>query len=121
MPSDPETQSLEIVVGGADPEFGPCVLNVDEVGAGTHEVTPMSTAGDAVVRILDPSGAVLFERAVAEHPVEGGGQEVLEEEQGSVLLEAGDHRVECASSDGTHTADLLVVPARPGYEEGGTR
>ena len=42
------------------------------------------------------------------------------EEQGSVRLGAGDHRVECILSDGTHTTELLVVPARPGYEEGGT-
>lgn len=107
-------------MGNADPEYGPCMLNVVEVGAGSHEVTPMSMAGDATVRILDPAGAVLFERSIGEHPAEGGGHEVLEEEQGSVRLEAGDHRVECASSDGTHTADLLVVPARPGYEEAGT-
>ena len=120
LPSDPETQSLEIIAGNPDPEHGPCLLNVDEVGAGSHEVTPMSMAGDATVRILDPSGAVVFERAIAEHPAEGGGHEVLEEEQGLVRLEAGHHRVECTSSDGTHTADLLVVPARPGYEEGRT-
>ena len=119
VPSDPEDQSLEIVVGNSDPEYGPCLLNVDEVGAGSHEVTPLSMAGDATVRILDPSGAVLFERAIGEHPVGGGGREVLEEEQGVVRLEAGDHRVECTSSDGTHTADLLVVPARPGYQEDG--
>lgn len=119
-PSDPEEQSLEIVAGNRDPEHGPCLLNVDEVGAGNHEVTPMSVAGNATVRILDPSGAVLFERVIAEHPAEGGGHEVLEEEQGFVRLEAGDHRVECTLSDGTSTADLLVVPARPGYEEGGT-
>jgi len=117
-PPDPEVQSLEIVAGNPDPEYGPCLLNVEEVGAGSHEVTPMSMAGDATVRILDPSGAVIFERAISEHPADGGDLEVLEHEQGSVRLEAGDHRVECTSSDGTHTADLLVVPARPGYEEG---
>ncbi len=119
-PPDPEVQPLEIVAGNPDPEYGPCLLNVDEVGAGTHEVTPLSLAGNATVRILDPSGAVIFERAIEEHRLEGGGHEVLVEDQGSVRLGAGDHRVECTLSDGTHTTELLVVPARPGYEEGGT-
>ena len=112
---------MEIVAGNPDPEYGPCLLNVDEVGAGTHEVTTMSMAGDATVRILDPSGAVTFERAVEQHPLEGGGHEVLAEEQGSVRLEAGEHRVECSVSGGTHVIELLVVPSRPGYDEGRTR
>lgn len=116
-PPDPEVQPLEIVAGNSDPEYGPCLLNVEEVAAGTHDVTPMSMAGPATVRILDPSGAVVFEREIEENPAEGGGREVLEEDQGSVRLGEGDHRVECVLSDGTHTTELLVVPARPGYEE----
>lgn len=107
-------------MGNSDPEYGPCLLNVDEVGAGTHDVTPMSMAGSATVRILDPSGEKIFERAIEEHRLQGGGHEVQEEDQGSVRLGAGDHRVECTASDGTHTTELLVVPARPGYDEGGT-
>ena len=116
LPAAPEEQSLEIVAGNPDPEWGPCLLNVDEVGAGSHEVVSMSMAGDATVRILDPSGAVLYEQVVTEQ--EQG--EVLEGGPGLLRLEAGEHRVECTLSDGTHTADLLVVPARPGYEEDGT-
>jgi hypothetical protein len=109
---------LEIIAGNPDPEYGPCLLNVEEVGAGTHEVTPMSMAGPVTVRILDPSGAVIFERAIDEHPLEGGGHEVPVGDDGSVRLAAGEHRVECRLSDGTHTIELLVVPARPGYEQG---
>lgn len=120
-PPDPEVQPLEIVAGNPDPQYGPCLLNVDEVGAGTHEVTTLSMAGNATVRILDPSGAVTFERAVEQHPLDSGGHEVLAEDQGSVRLEAGDHRVECSVSGGTHVIELLVVPARPGYDEGRTR
>ena len=105
-------------MGNPDPEYGPCLLNVDEVGAGTHDVTPMSMAGSATVRILDPSGAVVFERVIEENRLQSGGHEVQEEDQRSVRLEAGDHRVECTVSDGTHTTELLVVPARPGYEGG---
>ncbi len=118
-PPDPEAQPLEIIAGNPDPGYGPCLLNVDEVGAGTHEVTPLSLQGTATVRILDPSGAVIFERAIEETASEGGGHEVLVEDQGSVRLGAGDHRVECVLSEGTHTTELLVVPSRPGYEEGG--
>ena len=120
-PPDPEVQPLEIVAGNPDPKYGPCLLNVDKTGAGTHDVTTMSMAGNATVRILDPSGAVIFERAVEEHPLEAGGHEVLAADQGSVRLEAGDHRVECSLSGGTNVVELLVAPARPGYEEGRTR
>jgi hypothetical protein len=114
-PPDPEVQPLEIIVGNPDPDYGPCLLNVEEVGAGTHEVTPVTMAGKARVRILDPSGVVVFKRTIQEHPAEGGGHEVLEEEQGTVRLEAGKHRVECTLTDGTHSTSLRVVPARPGY------
>jgi hypothetical protein len=111
---------LEIIAGNPDPEYGPCLLNVEEVAAGTHEVTPMSMAGPVTVRIVDPSGAVIFERAIDEHSLEGGGHEVPLGDEGSVRLAAGEHRVECRLSDGTHTVELLVVPARPGYEQGDT-
>ena len=119
-PADPEVQPLEIIAGNPDPDYGPCLLNVDEIGAGTHDVTPMSMSGEAKVRILDPSGAVIFKRALESHAAEGGGHEVLPEEEGAVRLVAGDHTVQCILSDGTHTTTLLVVPARPGYEEGRT-
>lgn len=119
-PPAPEVQPLEIIVGDPDSEQGPCLLNVDEVGAGTHDVTPVALAGEAVVRILDPSGAVVFERSLREHPMEGGGQEVKQEDQGTVRLRAGQHRVECVLSDGPEFTSLRVVPARPGYEGNGT-
>ena len=118
-PPDLEVQPLEIVAGNPDPEHSPCLLNVDEVAAGTHDVTPLSLAGQATVRILDPSGAAVFERTIEEHRLQGGGHEVLPEDQGSVRLGEGDHRVECTVSGGTHSTALLVRPARPGYEEDG--
>ena len=113
-PPDPEIQPLEIIVGNPDPKYGPCLLNIGEVGAGTHDVTPIAMAGKARVRILDPSGAVVFERTLDENPAEGGGQEVPQSDQGSVLLAAGEHRVECVVAGGIHFATLRVVPARPG-------
>jgi hypothetical protein len=115
-PPDPEVQPLEIIVGDPDSEYGPCLLNVDEVGAGTHDVTPMAMAGRARVRILDPSGAVVFNRTIEEHPAEGGGHEVMQDEQGTVRLQPGEHRVECILAEGTHSTSLRVVPARPGYQ-----
>ncbi len=114
-PPDPEVQPLEIIVGNPDSKYGPCLLNVDRVGAGNHDVTPMALAGKARVQILDPSGAVVFKRTIQEHSPEGGGHEVMQEDQGTVRLQAGEHRVECILADGTHSTSLRVVPARPGY------
>ena len=116
-PPDPEVQPLEIVVG--NPDRGPCLLNVHEVGAGTHDVMVLSMAGEATARILDPSGKVLFKRNVKHHPAEGGGLVVTEEDQGSVQLGAGAHRVRCTTSEGTTSVRLRVVPARPGYDQSG--
>jgi hypothetical protein len=82
LPPDPEVQPLELIVGNPDPDHGPCLLNVGEVGAGTHDVTPMTMAGKARVRILDPSGAVVFKRTMRQHPAEGGGREVLQQLRG---------------------------------------
>jgi hypothetical protein len=77
-------------------------------------------AGKATVRILDPSGAVIFKRTLESQAAKTGGHEVMLEDQGSLPLGTGNHRVECILSDGTHTTELLVAPARPEYEEGGT-
>jgi hypothetical protein len=101
QPPDPEVQSLEIVVGNADPEHGPCLLNVEEVGAGTHEVIPVSMGGSATVRIVDPSGAVLYERAVEEHR--------LEEEVTRCRRRI---RERCASRVGTTASSACCPPAR---------
>ena len=104
---DPSVQPLEIVVGGAE---RPCLLNVEEVEVGTHEVTPVSEAGRATVRVMSPSGEVLFERAVRTEPAEGGGVEVPPADQGSVRLAEGEHRVECVLRGETHSVTLRVVP-----------
>lgn len=110
-PPEPEVQPLEIIVGNPDPTYGPCVLNVDEVGAGTHGVTSVAMAGSARVRIVDPSGAVVYERAIQEEPAMIESEDVMQEDQQTVDLQAGDHRVECILADGTHSASLMVVPA----------
>lgn len=115
-PPDPEVQPLEIIAGNTDPEYDPCLLNVGEVGAGSHEVVALAVAVRARVRILDPSGAVVWERTIQEHPAEGGGREAPEGEQGTVRLRAGEYRVECILADGAHATTLRVVPARPGHE-----
>ncbi|MFP5252679.1 MAG: hypothetical protein ACLGH4_02660 [Actinomycetes bacterium] len=113
-PPDPDIQPLEIVVGHPDPDHDQCLLNVEEVGAGTHEVTPVTTAGKARVRILDPEGAVLFERTVHPAPPEGEEGEVVLEDPEAVRLEEGGHRVECIVADRRHSTGLRVVPAEPG-------
>jgi hypothetical protein len=106
---------LEIIAGNPDPEYGPCLLNVDKIGAGTHEVTPIIEEGRATVVILDPSGDVIFKRTLDEPHAT-----IQPDEQGSVRLAPGDHSVECIFPDGTRTATLLVAPARPDYQEGRT-
>lgn len=120
-PPDPEVQPLEVVVGNPDPEHGPCLLNVSLVAAGTHEVTTLSMTGSATVRIVDPSGRAVLTSAVAAGAAEGGGSEVLAADDESVRLGEGPHRVECVLATGTHIVELLVVPTRPGYRQGGGR
>ena len=120
-PPDPEVQPLEVVAGNPDPEYGPCILNVPQVAVGTHDVTAFSMGGPATVRIVDPSGRALFTRAVPGGAAEGGGPEVSAGDDQSVRLAEGKHRVECVLPTGTHTIDLLVAPARPGYTQGGLR
>lgn len=114
-PPDPETQPLEIIVGNPDLKHGSCLLNVDEVGAGTHEVTPLALAGKARVRILDPFGVVVFKLTIEENSTEGGGHEVQQDDVGTVRLEAGEYHVECILDGRTHSMSLRVVPARPGH------
>jgi hypothetical protein len=75
---------LEIIAGNPDPEYGPCLLNVDKIGAGTHEVTPIIEEGRATVVILDPSGDVIFKRTLDEPHAT-----IQPDEQGSVRLAQG--------------------------------
>lgn len=117
-PPEPEVQPLEIIAGEPDPKYEPCVLNVDEVGAGTHEVMPISVEGRATVRILDPEGDVIFKRTVDDD--DGADSTIPPEWERSVGLQPGNHRVECILPDGTHTVELLVVPARPESKNSGT-
>lgn len=114
-PPAPEVQPLEIILG--NPDRGPCLLNVDEVAAGTHDVTVLPMAGNATARIVDPSGEVVFQRAVEPQPAPGGGQMVTQENEGVVRLDTGDYRVVCRLSDGTHSTTLRVEPARPGHKQ----
>ena len=116
---DPEVQPLEIVAGNPDPKYGPCILNVEQVAAGVHDVVAIPMGGPATVRIVDPSGRAIFRRAVQGGAAEGEGSEVLAGDDQSVRLAERQHRVECVLPTGTHTLDLLVVPARPGYTPGG--
>ena len=117
-PPPPEEQPLEVIVNAPDSDYPECALNVDEVGAGTHEVTPISSVDGARIRIVAPSGKVVYRRTTHVKRAEGGGLEVTEEDLGSVRLRAGDYRVECVRPDKTLTQTLAVVPARPGFEPG---
>lgn len=93
-------QSLEIV---ADPEQG-CVLNVEAVAPGRHEVVAFAQGQPATVLIRDPSREVLFRTSVQ------AGTEVAEV-QSVRLRELGTHEVECRSGDDVARVDLEVRPA----------
>ena len=104
-PPDPEVQPLEVVVGSRSQPDQPCILNVDEVAAGDHEVSVISEReGAARVVLRTAAGSVVFEAS--------GGQPAPEEAPASVTLTPGDHLVQCLS-DGAVLGEvpLRVVPA----------
>ncbi len=113
-----ESAPLEVVVGHVDDDS--CVLNRNEVGAGSHDVVVIAESGPATVRILTGSGDVVFERAAlpaSDSSEEGGVLEVPAGEDGgeAVRLDPGDYLIECESAGGVSSAKLHVVPARPGF------
>lgn len=121
-PPAPEVQPLEVVVGSQMRPENPCILNVRQVGAGTHDVIVISESAQATVRILDGAGVVVFETEEAQpNPQMAGEQEVRALEAGPdrrVRLESGSYSVECAPVDGrVSRTTLRVVPARPGFED----
>lgn len=122
-PPPPEVQPLEIIATNSVQPDRFCQLNVPEVGAGPHEVHLISELGPAVVRVLDPDGTVILEETVVPQVFEGDEDPqdlpVGQLPEVPVLrLGAGVHTIECMP-DGrtTSTAELRVVPARPGFED----
>ncbi len=125
-PLDPEVQPLEVVVNSSRRPETPCLLNVEEVRAGDHDVTVIGESGYARVRIVDERGRVVFR-------TDNAGQRIETDEDGEVVivggegegmgpparLEAGTYTVECRPKTGeAGEAALRVLPARPGYGGG---
>jgi hypothetical protein len=99
---DWSTQPLEVVVGGP---AGACVLSLDAVAPGVHEVVVIAQGSTARVVIRDPSGRVVFRD---EEAADGSAGSDLP----GVRMGIGSHRVTCSSDEGTRgTAQLRVVPA----------
>ena len=119
-PPPPEIAPLEVVVGSSTMRDEPCLLNRDEVAAGTHEVALISESKLATVRIRSELGEVVFEGAARPQSQQSGPPEEVDQTEGgsarSVRLEQGSYAVECEPEGGpTSTAALSVAPARPGY------
>ncbi len=125
-PVDLEVQPLEVVVNSRSQPETPCLLNVEEVRAGEHDVTVIGESGYARVRIVDERGRVVFR-------TDNAGQRIETNEDGEVKiigsegeggegmgpparLEAGTYTVECRPETGeAGDAALRVLPARPGH------
>jgi hypothetical protein len=121
-PVDLEVQPLEVVVNSRSRPEMPCLLNVEEVRAGDHDVSVIGESGHARVRIVDERGRVVFR-------TDNSGQRIETDEDGEVTiiggesegigpparLVAGTYTVECRPEAGeAGDATLRVLPARPG-------
>ena len=99
---DWSTQPLEVVVEEAKRT---CMLNVDRVAPGRHDVLVIAVDADSRVLIRDRSDRVVFRQAV-----EAG--DTLVEEVRAVALRLGTYDVECRTGSATMNVELPVVPAR---------
>lgn len=124
--SDPppplEVQPLEIVVNSVARPESPCLLNINRVRAGEHQVTIIGESGLVRVRMLDEAGEVAFRG-------DNTGQRITTDDAGKVTihggeegsgpparLTAGTYTVQCRPEHGAPgEAILRVLPARPGY------
>ncbi len=121
-PVDLEVQPLEVVVNSRSRPETPCLLNVEKVRAGDHDVTVIGESGYARVRIVDGQGRVVFR-------TDNAGQRIETDEDGEVTiiggkeegmgpparLKTGTYTVECRPETGeTGEVALRVLPARPG-------
>lgn len=106
-PPDPEVQPLEVVVNSSSQPETPCLLNVDTIRAGDHDVSVIGESGPARVRIVDERGRVVFR---TDNAGEGEGMGP------PARLVAGTYTVECRPDTGqAGEAALRVLPARPGH------
>lgn len=117
-PPPPETAPLEIIPTTSVKPGEFCLLNREELGAGTHEVSLISDVKPASVRILDSAGGVIFEGEARPQNLQDPPEEMPADMESRVVkLEAGEYLIECKpEGDPVSTAHLKVAPARPGYE-----
>ncbi len=123
-PPDPEVQPIEVVVNSDSRLSTPCLLNVDEVRAGNHEVSIVGVSGYAQVNIVDEDARVVFRSDNAGQRIEtnDAGEVTIYGAEGKgtgppARLEAGTFTVQCRPENGVAgEATLRVLPARAGHE-----
>jgi len=122
---DPEVQPIEVVVNSDSRPQTPCLLNVDEVRAGNHEVRIVGVSGYARVDIVDEDGRLVFGTDNAGQRIEtNGAGEVTSihggdgEGSGSpARLGPGTYTVQCRPKNGAPgQATLRGLPARAGHK-----
>jgi hypothetical protein len=107
--TDWSTQPLEIVADGEEPA---CVLNVEAVAPGRHEVYVIAVETSARVLIKDPAGVVVLR---ASDVADSGGAGTVPSVR---LQEMGTYRVECHNEgSATTTAQLRVTSADEAAEQ----
>lgn len=103
-PPDPSTAPLEVVANG--PDDGRCLLNREDVAAGTHEVSVITEGSDATVALRDETGQTVF---LSEDPQVPPADE--KPEPAGVELVEGQYTVICQYPDGTTGETPLTVTA----------
>ena len=93
------TQPLEVVVDEAERA---CILNVEGVAPGRHEVLVIANDAESRVVIRSPSDRVVFRQVVQP-------EDTTRSKVPTVRLRLGSHEVECRTSAWTGTTELPVV------------
>lgn len=111
-PPPREARPLAVIATSSVRPDEDCLLNYDELGAGRHTVEVISEQAPARVRIVDEAGATVFEGS--------GDPEDMQDMPVPAVVElaAGTYTVECTPEGAAaSSAELRVLPARPGYED----
>src|SRR3954447_7926766 len=118
-PPDPEVQPIEVVVNSDSRPQTPCLLNVEQLRAGDHEVRIVGVSGYARINIVDEDARVVFHTDNAGQRIEtNDAREVTtirgaEGEGGgpAARLAPGTYTVQCRPKNGAPgEATLRVLP-----------
>lgn len=123
-PPDLEVQPIEVVVNSGSRPSMPCLLNVDEVRAGHHEVSIIGVSGYARVSIVDEDARVVFRSDNVGQRTEtnDAGEVTIYGAEGEgtgppARLEPGTFTVQCRPENGVAgEATLRVLTARADHQ-----